>query len=243
MNRIIKLVLVFLTLTTALLKAQDARTALQDRLSNEFTLTKATAQRDDIVTAGSILVLHKDGLIMFRVDTPVPAPVTYKNGKLSITFGDAMGTTVFLGSNQTTSTVPQRKFVNGEKFWLTGTQVNGKQVVLQVFSDPYGDTRYFGQIKFPFAKNSFPSPDEMMKTISEVVTAEPQENVNAGPNQQPDAAPQQEPTKTIAIGQTTDEVVAALGQPQKRVNLGAKEIYIYPDMKVTFMNGKVSDVQ
>jgi hypothetical protein len=56
------------------------------------------------------------------------------------------------------------------------------------------------------------------------------------------AAPPQPPT-TIALGQTTDEVTALLGQPEKIVNLGAKQIYIYKDMKVTFLKGKVSDVQ
>jgi len=29
----------------------------------------------------------------------------------------------------------------------------------------------------------------------------------------------------------------------KIVNLGAKKIYVYKDMKVTFKDGKVSDVQ
>jgi hypothetical protein len=38
-------------------------------------------------------------------------------------------------------------------------------------------------------------------------------------------------------------VVANLGQPKKIVNLGAKEMYYYPDMKVIFTNGKVTDVQ
>jgi hypothetical protein len=38
-------------------------------------------------------------------------------------------------------------------------------------------------------------------------------------------------------------VKAALGQPDKIVNLGAKQIYVYKDIKVTFINGKVSDVQ
>lgn len=37
--------------------------------------------------------------------------------------------------------------------------------------------------------------------------------------------------------------MATFGQPQKVANLGAKEIYYYPDMKVTFVNGKVTDVQ
>ena len=45
------------------------------------------------------------------------------------------------------------------------------------------------------------------------------------------------------MGQTIDEVVAAIGQPDKIVNLGAKQIYVYKDIKVTFMKGKVSDVQ
>jgi hypothetical protein len=34
-----------------------------------------------------------------------------------------------------------------------------------------------------------------------------------------------------------------LGQPEKIVNLGAKQIFVYKDLKVTFINGKVVDVQ
>lgn len=230
--------------TVPCVNAQDPKSELEKRLSSEFTLTKTTAQWDDIVTAGSILLLHKDGLTMFTVNSRVPAPCTYKDGKISITFADAMAATLMLGNNQTASTVPQRKFVSGEKFWLIGTKVSDKNVILQVFSDPFGDTRYFAQIKFPFAKHNIPSPDEMMKTISEVVTVQPQDTANTDQNAQPaDTPSSQEPPKTISIGQTTDEVIAVLGQPQKKVNLGAKEIYVYPDMKVTFVNGKVADVQ
>jgi hypothetical protein len=42
---------------------------------------------------------------------------------------------------------------------------------------------------------------------------------------------------------TRDMVVAIVGQPQKIIDLGAKEIDVYPDIKVTYMNGKVTDVQ
>lgn len=51
------------------------------------------------------------------------------------------------------------------------------------------------------------------------------------------------PPKTISIGQTPDEVIAALGQPEKIVKLAKKETYYYKDLKVIFTNGKVSDVQ
>lgn len=51
------------------------------------------------------------------------------------------------------------------------------------------------------------------------------------------------PPKTISIGQTPDEVIAALGQPEKIVKLAKKETYYYKDLKVIFTAGKVSDVQ
>jgi len=129
-----------------------------------------------------------------------------------------------------------------------------------VYSDPYQDVRYFGQLKFPYNKKSIPSADDLLKTIAEVMTVEPADNSSGGAAQpqaatpaSPTAAPitppppptdaQPVPPKTIALGQTKDQVVASFGQPQKIVNLGTKEIYYYPDMKVTFIGGKVTDVQ
>jgi hypothetical protein len=35
----------------------------------------------------------------------------------------------------------------------------------------------------------------------------------------------------------------ALGNPDKIVDLGAKQVYIYKDMKVIFMDERVSDVE
>jgi hypothetical protein len=50
-------------------------------------------------------------------------------------------------------------------------------------------------------------------------------------------------TPGLGIGQTPDQVIAILGQPQKMAKLTGKEIYFYRDLKVTFKNGKVSDVE
>jgi hypothetical protein len=49
--------------------------------------------------------------------------------------------------------------------------------------------------------------------------------------------------QSIQMGMTPDQVQGALGQPQKTVNLGPKQIWVYKDLKVTFFNGKVVDVQ
>jgi hypothetical protein len=50
-------------------------------------------------------------------------------------------------------------------------------------------------------------------------------------------------TPTLAVGQTIADVTGAIGQPTRIVNLGAKQIYVFKDMKVTFTNGKVTDIQ
>ena len=48
---------------------------------------------------------------------------------------------------------------------------------------------------------------------------------------------------SIEKGMSVDDVEAAMGKPDKKVTLGTKLIYYYKDMKVIFLNGKVSDVQ
>jgi hypothetical protein len=69
-----------------------------------------------------------------------------------------------------------------------------------------------------------------------------QQGGGQGGGGQAQQAPPQEPVQ-IEKGQTPDQVKAAIGTPDKIINLGAKQIYVYKDIKVTFVNGKVSDVQ
>jgi hypothetical protein len=83
----------------------------------------------------------------------------------------------------------------------------------------------------------------------------PDPNVQAELNEQQQQADQAEkeagetpapiapPPAEISVGQTVDQVEAALGQPKSKVNLGPKKIYVYDNMKITFKDGKVSDVQ
>jgi len=48
---------------------------------------------------------------------------------------------------------------------------------------------------------------------------------------------------SIGVGSSIDDVVAAWGLPLRSADLGGKKIYIYKDVKVTFQDGKVIDVQ
>jgi hypothetical protein len=45
------------------------------------------------------------------------------------------------------------------------------------------------------------------------------------------------------MGQTPDQVVAILGQPLRKAKTATREIYFYKDLKITFVNGKVKDVE
>jgi hypothetical protein len=51
------------------------------------------------------------------------------------------------------------------------------------------------------------------------------------------------PPKSIELGDALERVQAVIGQPEKIVNLGAKVIHIYKDMKIVYVDGKVTDVQ
>jgi len=59
----------------------------------------------------------------------------------------------------------------------------------------------------------------------------------------PPPPPDDAPPKQIALGQTKEQVVGNFGQPTRIAKVGTKEIYYYPDIKVTFVSGKVTDIQ
>ena len=68
-------------------------------------------------------------------------------------------------------------------------------------------------------------------------------NLTPAAGTQPQGATAAPPT--ITAGQSIAAVVGSMGNPATIVNLGAKQIYIYksPGTKITFVNGKVTDVE
>lgn len=60
----------------------------------------------------------------------------------------------------------------------------------------------------------------------------------APPPPPPDVAP-----PTVPLGQTQSQVIADFGEPIKVNYAGGKTVFLYKDMKVTFTNGKVSNVK
>jgi hypothetical protein len=119
------------------------------------------------------------------------------------------------------------------------------------------------QVVFEFPKGSLAAADAtaVEKTIGQVLTISDDDaqqdkaddkGADKGGQQQQGGQDQGQPQPadhpaaepvSIEKGMTPDQVEGAMGKPDKKVTLGVKQIYYYKDMKVIFMNGKVSDVQ
>ncbi len=242
--------------------AQD-KAAIQKKLESTYALTQATADRTDIVTAGSILVLQKSNLVMTDATKSDINQNKYQDGKFTQNvFGKIARMPHFPGAPAAPAAAAVRTFVKGEKVWVTRIEVKDNTVVFELFTDQMGDFRYRALLTF-FGKGPLPSPDQVAATVAEVFTVQPPDNpaptaeaaapaapsapaaVAPAPIPPPPPPPDEPaaPPATISLGQTTDEVIANFGQPQKKAKVGNKEIYYYKDLKVTFVNGKVSDVQ
>ncbi len=141
---------------------------IQTQMNKEFALTKTTADRNEIVTAGSVLVLHKDGLQMRALSALYPVPNIYKDGRIQLS-GKILWTDMMTPD---AAHQPVRKFVAGEKCWVINIAVQNDGVVFTVYSDPFNDTRYFADLKIPFNKKAVPSAADMDKMIAEVITVD-----------------------------------------------------------------------
>src|SRR5450755_3432546 len=136
---------------------EGTKASIEKKLTAEYALTKTTDDKTDIVTAGAVLVLQKDKLVMVTADAGAnQCPNSYKDGRLSQ--GGACK------ANETLKKIPlfgrtipgqdkvpnTRTFVTGEKFWLTKIDVRDtgkdkdKGVLLEFFTDAINDVRYKG---------------------------------------------------------------------------------------------------
>ena len=92
----------------------------------------------------------------------------------------------------------------------------------------------------PDLGNQIQQQDQQAAQVEKEVSTEAQQD--GGSAAVPVAEPAASPA-SVELGQTTDQVQAAMGAPKRVANLGAKQIYYYDGLKVTFKDGKVSDVQ
>jgi hypothetical protein len=219
-----------------------------------------------VVQEGTLLAVEKGGVVGVPYSDKTVLTSKYENGTVhgpSVMKTEARK--ALLGHFSQTASEGQSThlFRKGDKVYPTKIEVKlDKDLVVMgiVACDTCNNTDpptwNKANVEFQFPKGSLAkaSAGDVEDTIGQLlaISEDSQQQAGQQPGQQQGGgqdqggqqqqAAQAEP-QTIQMGMTTDQVQASLGQPSKVVNLGAKQIYVYKDLKVTFLNGRVADVQ
>jgi hypothetical protein len=254
----------------ASLVAHAQAPSLQEQLIAQYKLVKMGSDTGgySVVEAGTLLEIKKGGILGVPYSDQSILSTKYEGGTVHspnsmLSKGLGFGMKKF-GKEQTTHLMAV-----GDKVYPSKVDVNVAKDTVSLGivecdkcnkTDP--PTYMKAQVVFQFPKGSLAkaSAGEIEDTIGQLLSisedtqqqsqngqqqgGQDQTQQQSGGQEQAQAQPQQQAEpQTIEKGQTTDQVQAALGKPDKIVNLGAKQLYIYKDLKVTFINGKVTDVQ
>ena len=262
---VLVIALVVVGIAPGLAAAQSV--SLEDQLKAQYKLVKMGSDTSGyaVVDTGTLLAIQKGGILGVPYSDTAILSTKYEGGTVHtpssiLSKGIGFGMKKF-GKEQTT-----HLFQAGDKVYPSSIAVNVAKdnVAMGIVAcdscnktDP--PTYNKAQVVFQFPKGSLTkaSASQVEDTIGQLLAIsddsqdqgqgdqggqDQQGGNNQGGGQAQQQGPPPEPQQ-IEIGQTPDQVKAALGQPEKIVNLGAKQIYVYKDLKVTFLKGKVSDVQ
>lgn len=246
--------------------AQSGAPTLQEQLAAQYKLVKMGSDTGgySIVEEGTLLAVQKGGVMGVPYSDKTSLTNKYENGTVhSPNVAMAEARKRLLGHFAQTQSEGQttRLLKKGDKVYPTKIEVKlDKDMVVMgiVACDTCNNTDppiwAKANVEFQFPKGSLAkaSAGDVEDTIGQLLAisedsqaqggdqqgGQQQAQQQGGGQQQQEAEPQ-----TIQMGMTADQVVAAMGKPTKMVNLGPKQIYVYKDLKVTFLNGKVVDVQ
>lgn len=249
--------------------AQGAPISLREQLAAQYKTVKMGSDTGgySVVEPGTLLAVQKGGILGVPYSDSSVLSTKYEGGTVHSP-NNLLTKGIGFGMGKVGKVQATRLFQVGEKVYPSKLEVDVSkdEVAMTIVAcdicnrmDP--PTYNKAKVVFLFPKGTLAkaSAGEVEDMIGQLLPiAEDAQQDQGGQGQvaqeapEPPATPQQaaetqpEPQpepKTIQLGMTTDQVVGALGKPSKIVNLGAKQLYIYKDMKVTFLNGKVADVQ
>jgi hypothetical protein len=247
--------------------------SLQEQLSAQYKLVKMGSDTGgySVVDKGTLLAVQKGGILGVPYSDQSVLSTKYESGTVHTPSGiTQLGRKSIMGrfgKEQTT-----HLFAVGDKVYATKIDVNLAKDAVNVSivacdtcnkTDPPTYNKANVVFQFPKGTLATASAGQVEDVIGQLLAISnddsqqggdqgaQQQGGDQGGGQQPAAQQQQPPAQeqpaaepqTIEKGQTPEQVEAAMGKPDKIVNLGSKQIYVYKDLKVTFVNGKVSDVQ
>jgi len=238
----------FLSLSVASAQAPT----LQEQLSAQYKPVKMGSDSGGVavVEPGTLLAVQKGGVLSVPWKALALCPAKFQDNSLHPSAGFCAGMVKSVSKyyQKGDKVYPVKIDVNLDKAKISFTVV-----ACDSCNGVNPPTSMKGEVVFQFAKGYLEKAGagEIEDAIGQVfsISNDDQQAQGGDANPQPgqpQAAPpepQQAEPQTVQLGMTTDQVQSALGKPEKIFNVGAKQIYVYKDVKVTFLNGKVSDVQ
>ena len=232
---------------------------MQEQLAAQYKVVKMASNGTVVAEQGTLLSVEKGGVLGVPWKAIAHCPAKFQNNALHPSGGFCAGMMKSVS----------QYFQKGSRVYPLKIDVNLEKdkISFQVVScdscngvDP--PTGMKAEVVFEFAKGYLEKAgagavEDTIGQVFSIASDDSQQPAQAAQQDgQPPGAPQQQmpqqpavheqvqaEPQTIQLGQSTEEVQAALGKPEKIVNLGPKQIYVYKDLKVTFLNNKVSDVQ
>lgn len=240
----------------------QAPVSLQEQLNAQYKLARMGSDSNGftVVEAGTLLAVQKGGVLSVPWRALALCPAKFQDNSLHPSAGFCAGMVKQVS----------KYYQVGDKVYPTKIDVSIDKAKISftvVACDSCNGvnppTSMKGEVVFQFARGVLEKADvgSIEDTIGQVfaISNDDQQQQGDDQNQQPQQQqqpqrgqqqPQQQPQQqqqaepeTVQLGMTTDQVQSVLGKPEKIFNLGAKQIFVYKDVKVTFLNGKVSDVQ
>jgi hypothetical protein len=193
--------------------AADWKDSLRTTLEAAYPLTKRSALSSDRLTKQGVVLV-----VMADLVTDLRYNVTTIR---AANIGEPGGTvtTVFTREGL-------RFFSAGERLFVTDIKVEDDNLVFGVLSL---EKLYRGTATVEFPKGFLETAgfDRVKTVVDQLLRPEAEAT-----------AP-----KVIALGQTREQVEVVMGRPDRIFDLGARVIYMYKDVKIVFVDGRVADVQ
>jgi hypothetical protein len=264
------LVLVALVYGSAALADTD-QDGLLSTLKTKYPITQTSPDRSQIAQGGIVMHVVKNGISarpwdsLMNFDNPiVDGAVQQRSRWVELT----QSTEARLGQGKNLLFLKP-----GDKVYITRIEAKteSKDDLLKIsilsykpldVDDGASQKRYAATLCFKMHKKSLSesAPEEVERMVEAMLAPDPIEtrhkqnsvasathtkshSAAAAAAPAPAAPTPAAPTQNIAMGQTINQVVAIMGQPQQIVDLGAKKTYTYSDLKIVFVDGKVNDVQ
>jgi hypothetical protein len=222
--------------------------SLQDLLKTHYKLARTAASQTGtiVIEAGSVFVVKKGGLLGVP-PTAIPVCTSqFKDGALHAPGGFCVG-----------MSGPTARYLDaGTKVYVTKLDVNQKKnsINLQLIecdscNGVTAPSSFKTSLAFQFAPNYLDTaePGQVTDVIDQVLEPESAAAAQPAPASAYAPAPAAPPAPAqpaqIQLGDSPAQVQAILGPPETQVPLGTKLIYVYRNLKVTFVDGKVTDVQ